>query len=96
MTRIRLAIALAAVALVVSLSVAPAAAEYPPTDPPDTPATSIDTQVGGISATNQSGDSANLAFTGRTMSGIAGLGGVLLVAGVMIWFAGQRRGAPTS
>jgi hypothetical protein len=87
MTIIRAMVATAIMALIISLSVAPAGAEYPPSDEPDNPTTTVKTQVAGIQETNN----ANLAFTGRSIGTFVGLGVVLVAAGGLLFIVGQRR-----
>jgi len=87
MTIIRAMVATAIMALIISLSVAPAGAEYPPSDEPDTPTTTIETRVAGTQQTND----ANLAFTGRSIGTFLGLGVVLVAAGGLLFIVGQRR-----
>ena len=94
MRSIRAILAAAIVAIALSLTVAPAAAQYPPTDPPGT---STPTQVGGVQETNTgNGGSGNLAFTGRSIGGIAALGVILVVAGGGFYLVGQRRRSETA
>lgn len=91
MTTIKALIAFAVVGLLLSLSVATAAAEYPPSDPPADTGTTIPTNVGGIQQTSAANQSQNLAFTGRTIGEIAAVGGMLVLAGGTFWLVGQRR-----
>ena len=94
MTIIRAMVATAIMALIISLSVAPAGAEYPPSDEPDTPTTTVKTQVAGTQETAagvQGTNDANLAFTGRSIGTFVGLGLVLVAAGGLLFIVGQRR-----
>lgn len=94
MRTIRAMLAAAVLAIVLSLSVAPAAAQYPPTDPPDS---NVATQVLGAQQSNTgSGGSGNLAFTGRSIGSIAALGVLLVVAGGGFYLVGQRRRSETA
>lgn len=55
----------------------------------------VPTQVAGTQTTNNT-NTPDLAFTGRTLGPVALLGGVLVVAGAMFWFVGQRRSPEAS
>lgn len=90
MRTIKAAFAVAIIGLLFSLSMATAAGQYPPSNPPDNnPNPTVQTQVAGIQETSD--NSGNLAFTGRSIGETAALGAGLVVIGGAVWFVSQRR-----